>query len=112
MVIWKRGWVVFEEDRSPRMVDGRRRTTKAGGSEEGLGYSLRLESEFEKRERAWWLSSRRASHVFMSLGRSLYVQVRSLQADLASYPQVRALEAPCKINDITCANELQNINGR
>jgi hypothetical protein len=53
MVIWKRGWVVFEEDRSPRMVDGRRRTTKAGGSEEGLGYSLRLESEFEKRERGF-----------------------------------------------------------
>jgi hypothetical protein len=51
MVIWKKGWAAFEEDRSPRMVE--RHTTKAGGSEEGLAYFLRLESECEKKERGF-----------------------------------------------------------
>jgi hypothetical protein len=49
----------------------------------------------------------------MSLGRSHYVRGRSPQGDGTSciIPQVRALEAPCKANDTTCALELQNING-
>lgn len=46
--IWKSEWTAFEEDRSWSMIE--RRTTKAGGSEEGLAYFLRLESEFEEKE--------------------------------------------------------------
>lgn len=53
MVIWKRGWAAFEENRSPRVVDGRKTYDKAGGSEEGQAYFLRLESEFEKKERGF-----------------------------------------------------------
>ena len=124
MVVWKGGRAAFKEDRSPWVVDLPKSYDKSGGSEEGLAYFLRLESEFEKKEgscleetfgRGWWQSCRRASQVFMSLGRNLAsVRVRLLQGDRTPCitPQVRVLEVPCRTNDITCANELQNINGR
>jgi hypothetical protein len=37
MVIWNRGWAAFEEDRSPRMVDGRKTYDKSGRKRRGTG---------------------------------------------------------------------------
>ena len=125
MVIWKRGWAVFEEDGSPRMVDGRKTYDKSGRQRRGTGILLRLEPEIEKKERGFM--HRRDFLVghggYLPVGLAAYsclLAVASMSkcvhfeesGHTAPYPQARALEAPCKFNDITCANELQNTNGR
>lgn len=37
MVIWKRGWAAFEENGSPRVVDGRKTYDKSGRERRGTG---------------------------------------------------------------------------
>jgi hypothetical protein len=55
MVIWKRGWAAFEEDRSPRVVDGRKTYDKSGWQRRGTGIPSQTEigiREERKRVRA------------------------------------------------------------
>ena len=123
-IIWKRGWAALEEDRSPRMVDGRKTYDKSGRQRRGTGIltGIGIREDRRRVRDSKRLLVGNGSNILVGLATfschlavaSHYVRVRSLQGDRTSciIPQVRTLEAPCKANDITCANELQNIDGR